>query len=367
MAASNPEAGLSEQQARRIDLIWSVVMVSALAAIYLVLSLFSGVAIPVLLALAMAYVLNPVTTWLAQRGLGRTGGTAVVFLGLALLWAGAVLYLIPVLAEEGRKLPSFFQRAGTQALPWLEDRIGLPLPELLRKRAAELSDEAASVLTSAGPTLARVLAAFAGNTARVVATLMGLVLVPVLGFFFLKDYPRLIALAGELVPRRALGLVSARFAEVDEVLSAFARGQLTVGGILAVLYTIGFSIAGIDLAVVIGALTGFGNLVPFLGTGLGVALSLLALVLSWQGSWQLLVLALTFVLAQLAESLVITPRVVGEKVGLPPVAVILAVLGFGQLFGFVGMLLAVPTAAVLKVVIKVVLERYRRTSLYSGA
>lgn len=364
--SGGPVEALSEEQGRRIDFIWSLGMVGLLGLGFLVLMAFRGVAVPVLLAVAIAYVLNPVVSALARRGLARSGGSAAVFGAGALLFAGFVLYLIPVFRDEAAKLPDFFTRASTQVVPWVEGRFGVSVPELVRERTAQLGGEAAQLLKSAGPTLARVATAFAGNTARFVATVLGLLVVPVLAFFFLKDYPLIVERAKGLLPRRAVGLLARRFAEVDQVLSAFVRGQLTVGAILSVLYATGLSIARVDMAILIGLIAGFGNMVPYLGTMVGVGLALIGLVLSWQGPWQLAVVVLTFGVAQLSEGLVITPRIVGEKVGLPPVAVIIAVLAFGELFGFVGILLAVPTSAILKVVLRVVLERYRRTRLYLG-
>ncbi|HLM48803.1 MAG TPA: AI-2E family transporter, partial [Myxococcaceae bacterium] len=243
---------------------------------------------------------------------------------------------------------------------------GRPLPELLRQRMTELGAQASEILQSAGPTAARLVASFAGNTARVVATLLGLLVVPVLGFFFLQDYPNLVKLVQGLVPRRAVGLVSRRFSEVDDVLSAFVRGQITVGAILSVLYSTGLGLARIDMAIVIGCIAGFGNMVPYLGTTVGVLLAALGLMLSWQGAWQLAAVAGTFLVGQMAEGLFITPRIVGDKVGLSSVTVIIAILAFGELFGFTGILLAVPTTAILKVVLRVVVERYQRTPLYTG-
>lgn len=360
------EGELSEAEARRVDFIWSVAMVGSLALVFKLLSVFGGVAVPVLLALAMAYVLNPLVTLLERRGLSRTLGTSVVFTGCLLLMIGAVLYLIPVFREEATKLPDFFRRASERVVPQMESLLGRPLPDLLRQRMTELGAQASELLQSAGPTAARLVASFAGNTARVVATLLGLLVVPVLGFFFLQDYPQLVALVKGLVPRRAVGLVGRRFSEVDDVLSAFVRGQITVGAILSVLYGTGLWFARIDMAIVIGVIAGFGNMVPYLGTGLGVVLAGLGLMLSWQGPWQLVAVAGTFVVGQLAEGLFITPKVVGDKVGLPSVAVIIAILAFGELFGFTGILLAVPTTAILKVVLSVVVERYKRTVLYTG-
>lgn len=361
-----PEVELSEAEARRVDFAWSAGMVGSLALVFALLSVFGGVAVPVLLALGTAYVLNPIVTALERRGLNRPVGTSVVFGGCTLLLAGAVLYLIPVFRDEAEKLPDFFLRASERVVPQVEQLLGRPLPELLRQRMTEMGAQASELLQSAGPTAARLLASFAGNTARFVATLLGLLVVPVLAFFFLQDYPQLVARVKGLVPRRAVGLVNRRLSEVDDVLSAFVRGQVTVGAILSVLYTVGLGFARIDLAIVIGVIAGFGNMVPYLGTTLGVVLALLGLMLSWQGAWQLAVVVGTFVFAQMAEGFVITPRVVGDKVGLSSVAVIIAILAFGELFGFTGILLAVPTTAILKVVLRVVVERYQKTALYTG-
>ncbi|RKG88034.1 AI-2E family transporter [Corallococcus sp. CA049B] len=360
-------SALDEAEARRVDFVWSGVMVGSLALVFALLSVFGGVAVPVLLALTGAYAFNPLVTLLEKRGVDRTWGTSILFFAGTLLMVGAGLYLVPVFRDEAAKLPHFFQRASTQVVPQVESLLGVSLPDLVSQRTAELGEKASELLQSAGPTAARLVASFAGNTARFAATLLGLSVVPVLAFFFLQDYPRLMGRIQDLLPRRSAALVTQRFREVDEVLSAFVQGQLTVGAILSVLYAVGLSVARIDLAIAIGLIAGFGNMVPYLGTGIGVVLALLGVLLSWQGPWQLAVVAATFIIGQLAEGFVITPRVVGEKVGLAPVAVILAVLAFGELFGFVGILLAVPASAILKVVLSVVLQRYRRTQLYKGS
>ncbi|GMT99461.1 AI-2E family transporter [Corallococcus caeni] len=364
--AGDPSA-LDEAEARRVDFVWSGVMVGSLALVFALLSVFGGVAVPVLLALTGAYAFNPLVTLLEKRGVDRTWGTSILFFAGTLLLVGAGLYLVPVFRDEAAKLPGFFQRASTQVVPQVESLLGVSLPDLVSQRTAELGEKASELIQSAGPTAARLVASFAGNTARFAATLLGLSVVPVLAFFFLQDYPRLMGRIQDLLPRRSVALVSQRFREVDEVLSAFVQGQLTVGAILSVLYAVGLSVARIDLAIAIGLIAGFGNMVPYLGTGIGVVLAVLGVLLSWQGPWQLAVVAATFIIGQLAEGFVITPRVVGEKVGLAPVAVIIAVLAFGELFGFVGILLAVPASAILKVVLSVVIQRYRRTQLYKGS
>lgn len=358
---------LPEPEARRIDFIWAGATVGLLGAIFLLIAIFSGAAVPVLLSLALAYVLNPVVTFLQRRGVERTWATVAVFFGLAVMFAGFVVYLIPVVREEAAKLPDFFKAASKQVIPRLEAAFGFSLPELIRQRTEELGAEASELVKSAGPAAAKLATAFAQNTARVVLIILGLLVVPVIGFFFLRDYPELLARLRGLIPRRAVGLVSKRFAQVDEVLSAFVQGQITVGAILSVIYSVGLSAARVDMAILIGLIAGFGNMVPYLGTAIGVVLASVGLMLSWQGPWQLALVLGTFLVAQLLEGFVITPRIVGERVGLSSVAVIIAVLGFSELFSFVGVLLAVPVAAVLKVVLGVVIERYRKSPAYEGA
>jgi len=367
MTHPEPEpGGLSEAEARRVDFMWSAGMVGALGSLFVLLLLFRGVAVPVCLALAVAYVLNPLVTAATRRGVPRWLASVGAFGLLTLLFAAFLLYLVPAFRAEAGKLPDFFQQASAELVPKIERALGVSLPVLIHQRAAELGGQASDLLKSAGPALARLAAAAAGDTARFLALVLGLLVVPVLAFFFLRDYPSLVSRVRALIPRRAEPLVARRFAEVDSVLSAFVRGQLTVGAILAVLYATGLSVARIDLAILIGLITGFGNMVPYLGTSVGLGLSLLSLGISWDGPWQLGAVAATFAIAQALEGLVITPRVVGERVGLPPVAVIIAVLGFGEMFGFVGVLLAVPTSAILKVVLRVVIERYRRTHWFHG-
>jgi predicted PurR-regulated permease PerM len=335
-----------------------------MALLFIAVSLMRGVAIPVFLALALAYVLNPLVTLLAARGLTRTLATGIVFVALSLAFYGVALYVIPVFSDQAGRLPAFFKAASVQVVPWVETNFKISVPDLIRERAEELGSEASKLLSQNAPTAAKLLGSLATNTAALIFIFLSILVVPVLGFFFLADYPKLMAMGRSLIPLRAVGLVSRRFAEADDVLSAFVRGQLTVGAILSVIYSAGLSIARIEMAIVIGLIAGFGTLVPYVGPGIGVCLALIGVALSWYGPWQIIVVAITFLGTAVLEGLVITPRVVGQKVGLPPVAIIIAVLAFAEVFGFVGVLLAVPLTAVLKVVLKVVITRYRRTRIY---
>ena len=356
--------GLPEPEARRIDFYWAGGVVASMALLFIAVSLMKGVAIPVFLALALAYVLNPLVTAIASRGIKRTFATVLVFGALSLLVYAIALYVIPLFSDQAGKLPAFFKAASVQVVPWVETNFNISVPDLVRERAEEIGSQASTLLSQNAPTAAKLLGSIATNTATLIFILLAVLVIPVLGFFFLADYPKLIALGRGLIPLRAVSLVSRRFSEADDVLSAFVRGQLTVGAILSVIYSVGLSIARIETAIVIGLIAGFGTLVPYVGPGIGICLALIGVALSWYGPWQIVVVAITFLGTAVLEGLVITPRVVGQKVGLPPVAIIIAVLAFAEVFGFVGVLLAVPLTAVLKVVLKVVITRYRRTRIY---
>ncbi len=361
--------GLDEASARRADLIWAGGLLLATAAVFALLRVSSGAATPVLVAFALAYSLDPIIDRLEERGLSRAAAIVGLFTATALATLGFLLYLVPALGAELRKLPEFFRNITRVALPRLEALTGQQLPTNIHEAAAvftSFGDGLTGLTGKVLPRAAELALQAAGGTASLLGTLIGLLVIPVLAFYLLHDYDELVAWAKGLIPRRYETLVAGRFSEVDGVLGAFIRGQVLVGAILSAIYAAGLSVARLDLAVVIGLVAGFGNMIPYVGTALGIVLAALSLAIGWLGPWQIAVVAATFVIAQLLEGFVITPRVVGEKVGLSPLAVMVALLAFGELFGFTGILLAVPVAAALKVAGSVVLFRYRRSALYRG-
>lgn len=358
--------GLDEASARKADLLWAGGLLISIAAIFALLGLASGAAMPVLVAFAIAYGLDPLIDRLEERGMSRIAAILALFGATGLAIAGALLYLVPAIGAELRKLPEFFRNITRVALPRIEELTGQTLPTDIHEAAATLANLGGGLTEKVLPRAAELALQAAGGTANVLATLLGLLIIPVLAFYLLHDYDELVAWAKGLIPRRYEKLVAGRFSEVDSVLGAFLRGQMLVGAILSAIYAAGLSVARLDLAVVIGIVAGFGNMIPYVGTAIGIVLAALSLAMSWQGPWQILVIAGTFVGAQVLEGFVITPRIVGEKVGLSPLAVMIALLVFGELFGFTGILLAVPVAAALKVAGTVVLFRYRRTALYRG-
>lgn len=359
-------AGLSEHEARRADLVWAAGLTLGFVLVLVLLNVSRTAALPVLVALFIAYALDPIIDWFEARKLSRTLGIVVLVVGVLVGLAGFLLYLVPAMWAELQKVPEFLRDIAQKALPRIEGIVGQRLPDNVRDAAAALGQQGGGVAEKALPKIAEVALGALGGTASLLVAVVGLLVIPVLTFYMLRDYDRLVAWARGLLPRRYERLASARFAEVDSVLSSFIRGQLTVGAILTCIYSAGLSAARLDLAFVIGAVAGFGNMIPYVGPAIGFGLAGLSLAVSWQGPWQIAAVAATFAIGMGAEGLFITPRILGEKVGLSALAVMVAILVFGELFGFVGILLAVPVTAVMKVVFRVVLMRYRRSKLFQG-
>jgi predicted PurR-regulated permease PerM len=324
---------------------------------------------PVFVAMLFSYVLHPVVDRFERARLPRSLGIAVL-LAVAILALGLFVFLVlPTvvsdLIELMRTLSLALVRFAGTALPWLQQH-GIPVPPSVASALDSLSSNALGLVSEALAPMGDVVTAAVGGTVSLIGTLSTVVLVPVFAFYFLHDFDRIIALWRDLLPAnlRADVVVTAR--QVDRVLSDFVRGQLTVMGIMATLYTVGYALVGVPLAVPIGLLAGFLTFVPYVGSTVALLFGLLMVLLHFTGFGQVLAVVLVYFVIQILDGLVITPRVVGGKLGLSPVWVLFALLAFGQLFGFLGVMLALPASAVLKVFVVDALARYRRSPLYLG-
>ena len=224
------------------------------------------------------------------------------------------------------------------------------------------ADQAKALLQPAGSVAKSIF----GSTASALSAVAALVLIPVFAFFLLRDFDLIIARIGALIPVNYRPFIRSRMIEIDETLSRFVRGQLTVSAILVLLYSLGLWIVGLPLALVIGVVAGVGNLVPYLGTTLGFLLAGVMLALDWQGWGHVGAVAGVFAAVQVLEGWVITPKVVGDSVGLSTLSVIVSVMIFGELFGFYGVLVAVPAAAILKILFREGLDAYRASEFFRG-
>lgn len=346
----------------------------AIAGVFLLmLWLLAPVMAPFIVACVLAYALAPLVDRLDAVAAGRVPrvlAVVVVELAFVLLAVGLLLLIVPILVKElplmRDQLPVFLDKLNTAVQPLLRKlgiRLSLDLPSIksfvLTYLNANFEDALGSVLASVK---------LGGSAA--LAVVGNVVLVPVALFYLLMDWGRFLHLLRELIPPRLRAATDSFLAESDQVLGEYLRGQLMVMGVLAVYYSLGLSLFGLDLALPIGAFTGLAVFVPYLGYGLGLVLALLAGLLEFSGSGgatqAVLMVAVVYGLGQVIESFFLTPRLVGERIGLHPLAVIFALLAFGQLFGFVGILVALPVSAVLLVAVRRVRSGYLASGLYQG-
>ena len=322
-----------------------------------VLSPFVGAAI-------FAYMCVPLVDRLARRKVPRTVAVVIVmFLG-GLVLVALVLVLVPLIEQQVRaiaaELPSFSDWMHGQALPWLATHLGIHIdvsPSHLQERIGPL-------LQSGGDLARKMVPSITSGGLAVLGFLGSLALFPVVLFYFLRDWNNMLATTADLLPRRLLGELSSIAREVDQVLGEFLRGQLLVMLSLAVYYTLALWAVGLDSALSIGLVTGLLAFVPYLGFSLGVILATAVGLIQFQSVLSLLPIWAVFVGGQLLESYVLTPWLVGERVGLHPVWVIFAILAFGHLLGFVGVLLAVPLAAIFLVLLRHLKRKYLDSGLY---
>ncbi len=333
---------------------------------------FSGVLIyllapvltPFMVAAVLAYIGDPLVDRLEARKLSRTLAVTLVFIILSLATLVLLLILLPMLERQfvllGSKLPLYLDTLQQKVLPSLTSYLGVEsgtfdlatLKNLVREQWGGTVKGAFALLSRSGMTLL----AWGAN----------LMLIPVVTFYLLRDWDILVARIHELVPRRAEAVVARLARASDEVLGAFLRGQLLVMLALATIYSVGLSLVGLELALLIGMLAGLVSFVPYLGFIVGIAAAGVAALLQFQDLMPLLYVVAVFMVGQAVEGMLLTPLLVGEKIGLHPVAVIFAVLAGGQLFGFVGILLALPVAAVVMVMLRYTHERYVGSTLYGS-
>ncbi|MEW6099812.1 MAG: AI-2E family transporter [Pseudomonadota bacterium] len=348
--------------AQRQAMAWAAIAAAAL----LLLWLLAPVLMPFLVAAVLAYALHPAVEALARRRVPRIVAVGLVEAGAILALLGLLLLMVPILSKElpllREQIPMLAARLNETLAPWLaEYGIDLKLDIasikafVLKYLDANLEDWLATALSSARIGGSFVLA-IAGNA----------VLVPVVLFYLLMDWPRVVERARLAVPPRFRPAVEGFVAECDAVLGQYLRGQLLVMALLAIYYSVGLALFGFDLAVPIGVFTGLAMFIPYLGFGLGLVLALLAGVLEFQSLYALVSVAVVYGSGQVVESLFLTPRLVGERIGMHPIMVIFALLAFGHLFGFIGVLVALPVSALLVVAVRRMRVAYLGSRLYLG-
>jgi predicted PurR-regulated permease PerM len=337
----------------------------ALAAV-LLLWLLAPVLTPFVVGAVLAYALHPLVERLARRRMPRLLAVVLVEVAALMLALALLLLIVPVLVKEvpllKAQVPPLLDRLNQTLTPWLA-QFGITIAfDLASLKAwatkvldANLEDWLAAALSSAR---------IGGS---VVLSLIGnAILVPVVLFYLLADWPHLVSRVQELVPPRWRAATLSFLNDCDDVLGQYLRGQLLVMLVLAAYYAIALALAGFELALPLGVFTGLAVAVPYVGFGIGLVLASLAALLQFGVGKGLLLVALVYGIGQLIEGFFLTPRLVGERIGLSPLTVIFALLAFGTLFGFVGVLVALPASAVMLVAVRRMRAAYVSSGLYTG-
>lgn len=331
------------------------------------LYLLAPVLTPFFVAALLAYLVDPWVDKLETYKLSRGLATAIVFTALLVMIVLLLLIFIPMLERQITlfigKLPGYFDWLQNTALPWLLAHFGLEQTNL---DLSVLQQTLAKNWQRAGGLAAGVLTSLSHSGLAFLAGLVNLLLIPVVTFYLLRDWDILMERIRELLPLNIEPVVVRLARQSDEVLGAFLRGQLLVMFGLGVIYSVGLWLAGLDLALLIGMIAGLLSFVPYLGFIIGLLAAGVAAVVQYHDVVHLLPIVIVFISGQLVEGLVLSPLLIGGRIGLHPVAVIFAVLAGGQLFGFFGVLLALPAAAVIMVLLRHAHERYLSSRLYGA-
>lgn len=340
---------------------WAVFFGVMATAIYLL----GPVLTPFLISFGLAYLLHPFVDRLEQWRVSRTFGVSLVFALSVLVLALAILLLIPSLQVQISRLETLLPKANIwlqqDVLPWISARIGMDVTRLDAGRVTQLLQEN---FPQAGSVATNVVSYVTSSGMKLAATLANLFLVPIVTFYMMRDWHEMLESVGNLVPRPLLPACTDLAHEADEVLAAFLRGQLLVMIALGSIYAIGFWIAGVEFAMLIGIFAGLVSFVPYLGVAMALLSAMITAAITGAEPLVYAYILVVVGIGQALEGSVITPLLVGDRIGLHPVIVIFLVLAGGQLFGFVGVLVALPVGAVLSVFFRHLQEFYKRSDLY---
>ncbi len=342
------------------------VLAAAVALVWLMLRL-EAMLMPFIAGMILAYLVDPLANRLERWGASRPLAVSAVFLVLLVLLAVGLLVLIPLLVQQlrqfGQMIPGIFEWLESVLAPQIQAWTGFDVGAELDNVQATLAEH----WQDAGGYLAQVLGQVGRSGMAFVTWVTYVSLIPVVTFYLLLDWNRLMGSLRDLLPRGWEADAVRLAGRCDDVLSAFLRGQLLVMLSLGVIYGLGLTLMGVRFGVLIGLISGLASIVPFLGFIVGISIALIVAFFQF-GTWlALLGVVAVFSTGQVIESTLLQPKLLGDRIGLHPVAVIFAVLAGGNLFGFTGVLLALPAAAVIMVLLRELNDRYKSSTLYDAS
>ena len=328
-------------------------IIAVLVALGLLLQALAPVLTPFMFGAILSYVATPAVTWLAARRVPRAVGAVLIIVAIGATFAGLVLVVAPLVSTEisqiAAKLPELLTRVQTDWLPQVNRVMGTSLSFDLTQLKSLAQDNAGAL----GDLSANLAGLVKLGGQFVLGLVVNLMLAPVVMFYLLRDWPQLIDGIDRMVPHGARAMVRGLAREIDAVLSEFLRGQGLVMLALAVYYCVALKLVGLQFWLPVGLVTGLLVFVPYIGFGMGCVLGMLAALTQFSTAGPILAVAAVFAVGQILEGFLLTPYLVGDRIGLHPLAVIFALMAFGQLFGFVGVLLALPASAALLVALRV--------------
>jgi predicted PurR-regulated permease PerM len=363
--ASDKDASRADMSValRRQALFWGTAMVLLILFLYV----FSGILLPFVAGMALAYFLDPVADRLQRLGLSRLMATIVILFAFVIVLVLGFVVLVPILASQmadfAARLPDYMTRL--QALvtnfdpAWLERRFGVD--------AAGLKEGLNSLLTSGFGLLTSLFQSIWNSGMALVSVVSLLVVTPVVAFYMLLDWDRMIAVVDSWVPRDHVQTVRTIFSDINTATAGFVRGQGTLCLVLGGMYAFGLTLTGLNFSILIGLFAGLISFIPYVGSLTGLVLAVgVAFVQFWPDWIMVAAVACVFFVGQFIEGNILQPKLVGKSVGLHPVWLMFALFAFGALFGFVGLLIAVPAAAAIAVLVRFALSRYLESPLYKG-
>ncbi len=345
---------------------WPLVL-AVCGGIALLFYLLEPILFPFVLGGLIGYLGDPVVDALERRKVNRTLGVVVVFTIIVALTLGAMVFAVPMLLDQidllVKKIPLLYQWLTDQAIPWIQQRLSLPVSKLPQ---VDWTGQLADNWQSLGKVTANTVKKITGSGVSILVWVANLALVPVVAFYLMRDWDVLVEKGLRMFPVAWQEQVAELVREGDEVVGAFLRGQFVVMCALGAMYGFGLWLVGLQLALLLGVIAGLASIVPYLGFMVGFTASAIAAYAQFQDWTMLFWVGLVFGIGQAMEGMVLTPVLVGDRIGLHPVAVIFALMAGGQLGGFVGVVVALPVAAVIMVFIRHGLHHYRASDIYGG-
>lgn len=360
----NDAAGAAASAAFRRQLRFWLVAAIVLA---IFLYVFSSILLPFVAGMVLAYFLDPVADRLQRLGLSRVMATVVILFAFIVVLVLALVLLIPILASQmadfAGKLPEYMTRLQSLVTSfdpqWLERRFGVD--------AAGLKEGLNSLLTSGFGLLTTVFQSIWSSGVALVSVVSLFVVTPVVAFYMLLDWDRMVAKVDSWVPRDHVETVRAIFADINTATAGFVRGQGTLCLILGAIYAVGLTITGLNFGILIGLFAGLISFIPYVGSLTGLVLAVGVAFVQFWPDWPMIVAVVgVFFVGQFIEGNILQPKLVGKSVGLHPVWLMFSLFAFGALFGFVGLLIAVPASAAIAVIVRFVISRYLDSPLYKG-